>query len=214
MNSNLAVAASLPDICQQRISQLLASGGRKILGIVAAPGAGKSTLAQAIQTQFGDAVQVVPMDGFHLSNSELVRLGRRQRKGAPDTFDAAGYVNLLRRIQTQRGDEVVYAPEYRREVEEAIAGAIAVLPQTQLIITEGNYLLLEDDPWCQLSEVLDETWFLDVPEDLRYSRLLARHMRFGRTEQQARDWITSTDAPNAVRISQGRARADVHLPWF
>lgn len=214
MNSNPAVAVSLPDICQQRISQLLASGSRKILGIVAAPGAGKSTLAQAIQTQFGDAVQVVPMDGFHLANSELVRLGRRSRKGAPDTFDAAGYVNLLRRIRTQREDEVVYAPEYRREVEEAIAGAIAVLPQTQLIITEGNYLLLEDDPWCQLSEVLDQTWYLDVPEDLRYSRLLARHMRFGRTEQQARDWITSTDAPNAVRIAQGRARADVLLPWL
>jgi pantothenate kinase len=214
MNYNPAVAISLPDICQQRISQLLASGSRKILGIVAAPGAGKSTLAQAIQAQFGEAVQVVPMDGFHLANSELVRLGRRSRKGAPDTFDAAGFVNLLRRIQTQRGDEVVYAPEYRREVEEAIAGAIAVLPQTQLIITEGNYLLLEDDPWRQLSEVLDETWYLDVPEDLRYSRLLARHMRFGRTEQQARDWITSTDEPNAVRIAQGRARADVLLPWF
>jgi pantothenate kinase len=213
MNFNPAVVLSLPDICQQRISQLLASGSRKILGIAAAPGAGKSTLAQAIQTQFGDAVQVVPMDGFHLASSELIRLGRRSRKGAPDTFDAVGFVNLLRRIQTQRGDEVVYAPEYRREVEEAIAGAIAVLPQTQLIITEGNYLLLDDDPWCQLSEVLDETWYLDVPEDLRYSRLLARHMRFGRTEQQARDWITNTDEPNAVRISQGRARADVQLPW-
>lgn len=205
---------SLPDICQQRITQLLASGSRKILGIVAAPGAGKSTLAQAIQTQFGEAVQVVPMDGFHLANTELVRLGRRQRKGAPDTFDAAGYVNLLRRIQTQRVDEVVYAPEYRREVEEAIAGVIAVLPQTPLIVTEGNYLLLEDDPWCQLSEVLDETWYLDVPDDLRDARLLARHMRFGRSEQQARDWITSTDAPNAVRIAQGRARANVFVPWL
>lgn len=211
MNQDNAI--TLPEACQQRITQLLASGSRKILGIVATPGAGKSTLAQAIQTQWGDVVQVVPMDGFHLANSELLRLGRRNRKGAPDTFDAAGYVNLLRRIRAQRLDEVVYAPEYRREVEEAIAGAIAVLPQTQLILTEGNYLLLEDDPWCQLSDVLDETWYLDVPEDLRYSRLLARHMRFGRTEQQARDWITSTDAPNALRIAQGRARADVQLPW-
>jgi len=214
MNFNPAAAISLPEVCQQRISQLLASGRRQLLGIAAAPGAGKSTLAQAIQTQFGEAVQVVPMDGFHLANSELVRLGRRQRKGAPDTFDAAGYVNLLRRIQTQRADEVVYAPEYRREVEEAVAGAIAVLPQTRLIVTEGNYLLLEDQPWCQLSEVLDETWFLDVPEDLRYSRLLARHMRFGRTEQQARDWIASTDAPNALRIAQVRARADLQMPWL
>jgi pantothenate kinase len=214
MNSNPVAALSLPDICQQRITQVLASGRRQLLGIAAAPGAGKSTLAQAIQTQFGEAVQVVPMDGFHLANSELVRLGRRQRKGAPDTFDAAGYVNLLRRIQTQRADEVVYAPEYRREVEEAVAGAIAVLPQTRLIVTEGNYLLLEDEPWCQLSEVLDETWYLEVPEDLRYSRLLARHMRFGRTEQQARDWIASTDASNAQRISPTRQRADVCVPWL
>jgi len=213
MNPNPVAALSLPDICQQRITQLLASGSRKILGIAAAPGAGKSTLAQAIQTQFGEAVQVVPMDGFHLANSELVRLGRHSRKGAPDTFDAAGYVNLLRRIQTQRSDEVVYAPEYRREVEEAIVGAIAVLPQTRLILTEGNYLLLEDDPWCQLAEVLDETWYLDVPEDLRYTRLLARHMRFGRSEQQARDWIASTDEPNARRIALGRARADVCVSW-
>ena len=214
MKSHPPLTLSVPDVCLQRIAQLLASGSRKMLGIAAAPGAGKSTLAQAIQAQFGEVVQVVPMDGFHLANSELVRLGRRSRKGAPDTFDAAGYVNLLRRIQSQSADEVVYAPEYRREAEEAIAGAIAVLPQTQLILTEGNYLLLEDAPWCQLAEVLDETWYLDVPDDLRASRLLARHMRFGRTEQQARDWIASTDEPNAVRIAQGRARADVQLPWF
>jgi len=205
---------TLPEACLQRIISLIASGSRKMLGIVAAPGAGKSTLAQALQSQFAEAVQVVPMDGFHLANSELHRLGRRLRKGAPDTFDAAGYVNLLRRIHAQHPDEVVYAPEYRRELEEAIAGAIAVLPQTRLIVTEGNYLLLDDNPWCQLREVLDETWYLDVPEDLRYTRLLARHMRFGRSEQQARDWIASTDEPNAVRIAQGRARADVQLPWF
>jgi pantothenate kinase len=214
MNPQPPLTLSLPDLCQQRIAQLLASGRRKILGIAAAPGAGKSTLAQAIQAQLGDAVQVVPMDGFHLANSELVRLGRRGRKGAPDTFDAPGYVSLLHRIQNQRADEVVYAPEYRREVEEAIAGAIAVLPHTQLIVTEGNYLLLEDAPWCQLADVLDETWYLDVPDDLREGRLLARHMRFGRSEAQARDWITHTDAPNALRIAQSRGRADWHISWL
>lgn len=203
----------LPDLCRQRVTDLLASGRRRLLGIAGAPGAGKSTLAQAIAAQFGDAVQVVPMDGFHLANSELLRLGRRGRKGAPDTFDAAGYVNLLRRLKTQAADEVVYAPDFRREVEEAIAGAIAIHPATALIVTEGNYLLLEDAPWNQLPGVLDETWYLDVPEDLRYARLLARHMHFGRTEQQARDWMASTDAPNALRIAQGRSRADVGVPW-
>ena len=211
MNPTPTIA--LPEVCQQRISSLLASGSRQILGIAATPGAGKSTLAQAIQTHFGEAVQVVPMDGFHLANSELHRLGRRSRKGAPDTFDAAGYVNLMRRIHTQRADEVVYAPEYRREVEEAIAGAIGVQPQTRLIVTEGNYLLLDESPWCQLREVLDEIWYLDVADDLRHSRLLARHMHFGKSEQQARDWIASTDEPNALRIAAGRARADVCVPW-
>jgi pantothenate kinase len=204
---------TLPDLCHQRITDLLASGSRRILGIAGAPGAGKSTLAQTIATQFGESVQVVPMDGFHLANSELLRLGRRWRKGAPDTFDAAGYVNLMRRLKHQAADEVVYAPDYRREVEEAIAGAIVVFPATPLIVTEGNYLLLDDAPWNQLRGVLDEIWYLDVPDDLRRARLLARHMRFGRTEQQALDWMASTDEPNALRIAQGRSRAHVQVPW-
>jgi pantothenate kinase len=213
MNSNPAMAIGLPDICQQRVQHLLASGHRHILGLVAAPGAGKSTLAQAIQTQFCEAVQVVPMDGFHLANSELHRLGRRHRKGASDTFDAAGYFNLLRRIHTQPTDEVVYAPEYRRDVEEAIAGAIAVLPQTRLIVTEGNYLLLDDAPWNQVRAVLDEVWYLDVPEEVRYARLLSRHMHFGRSRDDAVAWIASTDEPNAVRIARTRQRADLCVPW-
>jgi pantothenate kinase len=152
------------------------------------------------------------MDGFHLANSELERLGRRARKGAPDTFDAAGYVNLLKRIKAQRpGDEVVYAPDFRREIEEAIAGAIAVLPTTPLIITEGNYLLQDDGPWARVREVTDEVWYLDVPDDLRQARLLARHMQFGRTRQQALDWIASTDEPNALRIAKTRGLADFAL---
>jgi pantothenate kinase len=214
MNIALLTTVTLPDVCLQRIGHLLASGKRRILGLVAAPGAGKSTLAQAIQTQFGEAVQVVPMDGFHLANSELRRLGRRHRKGAPDTFDAAGYVNLLRRIHAQAADEVIYAPEYRREIEEAIAGAIAVLPQTRLIVTEGNYLLLDDAPWNQAREVLDEVWYLDVPQEVRHERLLSRHMHFGRSREDALAWIASTDEPNAVRIAQCRGRADVQVPWY
>lgn len=205
----------LPTLCQQRIEHLLASGKRHILGLAAGPGAGKSTLARAIQTQFGHAVQVVPMDGFHLANSELERLGRRDRKGAPDTFDAAGYVNLLRRIKTQTtDDDVVYAPVFRREIEEAIAGAIAVLPQTRLIVTEGNYLLLQDAPWHQVRDVVDEIWYLEVSDALRRQRLLARHIQFGRTHQQALDWMAHTDEPNAVRIAQCRQRADVQVDWF
>lgn len=209
----LSESRTIPAVCQQRLAQWLADGKRHILGIAAAPGAGKSTLAQAIQTQFGQTVQVVPMDGFHLANAELERLGRRARKGAPDTFDAAGYVNLLRRIRAQPGHEVVYAPVFRREMEEAVGGAIAVLPDTRLIVTEGNYLLLQDAPWCEVPEVLDEIWYLDVPDTVRQARLLARHMQFGRTREEALAWIDNTDEPNAQRISQGRAGADLQVQW-
>lgn len=203
----------LPEVCQQRIAALLASGERRVLGIVAPPGAGKSTLAQALAEQFGDAVQVVPMDGFHLANSELLRLGRSGRKGAPDTFDAAGFVNLLQRLQAQAAPEVVYAPDYRREIEEAVAGAIAVLPSTSLIVTEGNYLLLDDGPWARVRGVLDEVWYLDVDEALRHARLLSRHMHFGRSRERALSWIANTDEPNAVRIARTRHKADVWIDW-
>lgn len=152
------------------------------------------------------------MDGFHLANSELDRLGRRGRKGAPDTFDAAGYVNLLARIKAQRpGDDLIYAPEFRREFEEGIAGAIAVRGDTPLIVTEGNYLLLDDAPWNRVREVVNEVWYVDVPDQLRRARLVARHRQFGRSEQQALDWVASTDEPNALRIAQTRQRAGLQV---
>lgn len=209
-----AIFEALPSVCAHRVTQLLATGKRCMLGIVGPPGAGKSTLAQALLETYGSAMQVVPMDGFHLANSELDRLGRRQRKGAPDTFDAAGYVNLLTRIKSQRfGDESIYAPEYRREFEEGIAGAIAVIGTTPLIVTEGNYLLLDDAPWHRVREVLDEVWYVAVADALRRSRLVARHMRFGRSEQQALDWLASTDEPNARRIAQTRHLASLQVAW-
>lgn len=203
----------IPALCLERITHLMASGQRKMLGIVAPPGAGKSTLAQALAAQFGQAAQLVAMDGFHLANSELARLGRAERKGAPDTFDSAGFVSLLRRIRHQRGDETIYAPEFRRELEEAIAGAVAVRAQTALIIVEGNYLLLEEDPWGEVRPALDEVWYLDVDEGLRRERLLQRHMRFGRSRLEALDWINQTDEPNAQRIAATRHRADLLVPW-
>jgi pantothenate kinase len=209
-----ATLAALPPACANRASKLLATGERRILGIVGPPGAGKSTLAAALLAAFGTAVQVVPMDGFHLANSELNRLGRRSRKGAPDTFDAAGYVNLLERIKRQRlGEELIYAPEYRRELEEGVAGAIAVPGSTPLIVTEGNYLLLDDTPWNRVREVVDEVWYVVVPDQLRRARLVARHMQFGRSEQQALEWIATTDEPNALRIAQTRELADLQVAW-
>ena len=201
-------APALPPAVLERAQALIASGQRKILGIAAAPGAGKSTLAEKLLQALGAQVQIVPMDGFHLANSELQRLGRAGRKGAPDTFDAAGYVSLLRRIHSQQAGQTIYAPEYRRELEEAIAGAIAIEASTTLVITEGNYLLLEDGAWADVRGVLDEVWFLDIDSALRQQRLLARHMRFGRSREAALAWIASTDEPNAQRIEGTRHRAD------
>ncbi|MAM56691.1 MAG: nucleoside/nucleotide kinase family protein [Salinicola sp.] len=192
---------------------LIDSSRRRILGLVGAPGSGKSTLSEALFAALGDRTQIVPMDGFHLSNRQLAALGRAGRKGAPDTFDAFGYRDLLKRLRAGFGGETVYAPGFYRELEEPIAASIAVAPQTSLIITEGNYLLLEDAPWPQVREMLDEVWFLDVDRELRESRLVARHRQFGRTERQALDWVRTTDAPNAERIEALAANADRQLWW-
>ncbi|MGM8849180.1 nucleoside/nucleotide kinase family protein [Salinicola halophyticus] len=194
--------------------RLIDSPERRLLGLVGAPGSGKSTLSAALLSALGDRAQVVPMDGFHLSNRQLVALGREQRKGAPDTFDAFGYRDLLLRLRTTHDEsEIVYAPGFYREIEEPIAASIAVPPVTSLIITEGNYLLLEDEPWPQVRETLDEVWFLDVDRELREERLVARHRQFGRTQQQALDWVRTTDAPNAERIQAVAANADRQLWW-
>jgi pantothenate kinase len=198
----------LPPEVLQRAHTLLASGQRKILGIAAAPGAGKSTLADLLLQALGAQVQIVPMDGFHLANSTLQQLGRTARKGAPDTFDAAGYVNLLHRLKNQPAGETIYAPDYRRSLEEGIAGAIAIEASTPLIITEGNYLLMDDGGWGGVRGVLDEVWYLDLDTTVRQQRLLERHMRFGRSREAALAWIDSTDEPNAQGIERTRHRAD------
>ncbi|MDY0748225.1 nucleoside/nucleotide kinase family protein [Paucibacter sp. R3-3] len=190
------------------LSGLLAGGRRVMLGLVGCPGAGKSTLAESLQQAFPDIAQVVPMDGFHLANVELQRLGFASRKGAQHTFDAAGYVALLQRLRAQREGEVVYAPEFRREIEEPVAGAIPVFPETRLVITEGNYLLLDESPWARVRPLLDEVWFVDVDDTLRNERLVARHQRFGRTREAALAWIAGNDALNAEVIAATRGRAD------
>jgi len=203
----------LPASARLRARELISRSGRALLGLVGPPGCGKSTLAAALQAEFASVAQVVPMDGFHLANVELERLGRRGRKGAPDTFDASGYVALLRRLLVQSDDEVVYAPEFRREIEEPIAGAIAVHARTQLVITEGNYLLLEDGPWAHVRELLDEVWYVDVPDEVRVHRLTERHEQFGRSADEAAAWVANTDEPNARLIEASRARASFVFRW-
>jgi pantothenate kinase len=211
--STPATLPELPASARIRVRELLKRNGRTLLGLVGAPGAGKSTLAAALLAEFGDVAQVIPMDGFHLANGELERLGRRGRKGAPDTFDSAGYVALLRRLLAQSDDEIVYAPEFRREIEEPIANAIPVFARTQLIVTEGNYLLLDDGPWAEVQGLLDEVWYVDVDDTLRVDRLTRRHEQFGRSADEAAAWVAGTDEPNARRIEASRARASFVFRW-
>ena len=201
----------MPPVCPDpvaRIETLLAGGGRCLLGLTGAPGAGKSTLATRLAGQFGRAgAVVVPMDGFHLANAELARLGRSGRKGSPDTFDAAGYVALLERLRRRQEGGVVYASAFHREIEEAVAGSIAVPAGARLVITEGNYLLL-GRAWEPVRPLLDEVWYVEGDEALRRERLQARHVAFGRTPEAARAWIETTDEPNARLIRESRGRAD------
>jgi pantothenate kinase len=183
---------------------------RVLLGICGAPGAGKSTLAERLVTALGDEAVYVGMDGFHLAQVELERLNRTERKGAPDTFDAWGYVNLLSRL-SQASAATVYAPEFRREIEEPIAGAVPVRAEHRIVVTEGNYLLLEDAPWNQIKNLLTETWFLSPDEALRRERLIARHEAFGRTREEARERTLGSDERNAVLINATSPAADLVL---
>jgi pantothenate kinase len=208
-----AAGPTVPAEALARVRALATTGQRRLLGLVAPPGTGKSTLAALLAQSLGDLAQVVPMDGFHLAQAELQRLGRADRKGAPDTFDGAGYAALLRRLRQPQADETVYAPAFRREIEEPVAGAIAVPPSVPLVITEGNYLLLDMPPWREVAPLLDEVWYLDVDGDLRRERLLQRHVAHGRSREAARQWMAHTDEPNARLIAATRARASWHLRW-
>lgn len=198
--------AGIAELVEQARS-LIVPGGRKLLGITGPPGAGKSTLAAAVVDALGDQCRLVAMDGFHLAQVELERLRRADRKGAPDTFDAEGFAALLRRIRS-REDDVVYAPAFDRGLEEPIAGVVAVPRGTPLIITEGNYLLLDDAPWAGVGPLLDVVWYLDVDEQLRLDRLVARHVAFGKAPDAARAWVEGSDQKNAAVIDATRDRAD------
>ncbi|GAA3828632.1 nucleoside/nucleotide kinase family protein [Nocardioides panacisoli] len=189
-----------------RAHALVRPGRRAVLGLCGPPGAGKSTLAARLVGALGEAAVVVPLDGFHLHDEELARLGRSDRKGAPDTFDVGGYVALLRRL---REEDTVHAPVFDRDRELALAGAIAVLPQHRLVVTEGNYLLLDQPGWRDVRGLLDECWYVDLSDAVRVPRLIARHVQHGRTPADAEEWVRRSDESNARLVVPTRERADL-----
>ncbi|GAA3614601.1 nucleoside/nucleotide kinase family protein [Nonomuraea rosea] len=195
----------------ERVSGLASGGDRVVLGIAGCPGAGKSTLADRLVarlTAAGLPAVWVPMDGFHLADVELERLGRRGRKGAADTFDAHGYLALLRRIRAETTN-VVYAPSFDREIEQPIAGAIPVPPEARVVVSEGNYLLMEDDPWRRVRAAMTEVWYADLDDRVRLDRLVKRHVRFGKAPDEAVRWVAEVDEPNAVAIRATCRYADL-----
>ncbi|WP_405610174.1 nucleoside/nucleotide kinase family protein [Streptomyces sp. NBC_01511] len=200
------------DVLTRRARQLAAPGRRRVLGIAGAPGAGKSTLAAQLVAALGGSAVLVPMDGFHLARAELRRLGRAERKGAPDTFDAVGYAALLARLRAPVPGVVVYAPAFDRALEEAVAGSIPVAPDVPLVITEGNYLLHDGGDWAPVRTFIDEAWFLELDPVVRVRRLVERHVRFGKEHPYAERWVRDSDEANARLVARGRHRADLVVP--
>jgi pantothenate kinase len=192
--------------------ELVEHGARAILGIAGSPGAGKSTLVDLLVTRIraaegDDWVAYVPMDGFHLADAQLDRIGARGRKGAPDTFDVAGYAHLLERVKREV-DEPVYVPGFDRTLEQPIAAALVVLPSARLVVTEGNYLLLDDPDWARARHAMDVVWFVTSDESKRIARLIARHIEFGKTPDEARAWVETIDQRNAELVAGTVGKAD------
>ena len=180
--------------------------GRFLTALAGPPGAGKSTLAAELVAALGQGAKAVPMDGFHYDDAVLIARGARARKGAPDTFDVAGFRHLLTRLRTE--DEVAI-PLFDRDLEISRAGADIVGPQDRILIVEGNYLLLNEAPWPDLAPLFDLTIWIDVPEAELDRRLLARWAHYGKTPVEARAWIDGNDMPNIRRVVAGSRPANL-----
>jgi pantothenate kinase len=201
-----AVIAAIDDSPIDRAEAMLARGGR-ILGIAGPPGAGKSTLAERLVAHFGDRAALLPLDGFHLADEELARRDSLSRKGAPDTFDADGYVAALERVRARAA--AVMVPRFDRHLEAAIAGSIRIDPEVELVITEGNYLLLDQPSWRPVAALLDERWMLHLDDAVRHQRLVERHVADGRSPIDALHWVDLVDQRNATLIADHSVAPDL-----
>jgi pantothenate kinase len=204
--------ADLVPLVDHLYDRLLSTGARQIIGITGAPGTGKSTFASGLADALGrERSIVVPMDGFHLANKIIDGTTLRDRKGAIDTFDVGGYVSLLQRLRS-RDESMVYAPSYRRGLEEPIAASIAVPGDIDFVITEGNYLLSTEPSWHRIRSLVDEIWFVETPHQLRVDRLIARHISFGMGAEAATAWATGPDETNARYVELTKQLADRYIP--
>lgn len=185
--------------------------GRFMVALAGPPGAGKSTAAADLVARIGAGARAVPMDGFHFDDAILTARGARGRKGAPDTFDVQGFLHLLRRL---RSEAEVAIPLFDRSLELSRGSAEIVGPQDRILVVEGNYLLLRDSPWDLVAGLVDMTVWLEVPEAELDRRLVERWAFYGKTPQEARDWIDGNDMPNIRRVTQGSAVADHVVTWL
>ena len=200
--------AALAELIVRRADET--PGRRFIVALAGPPGAGKSTLAAELVTRIGKTAKVVPMDGFHYDDGILIARGQRSRKGAPETFDVAGFAHLLSRLQVE--DEVAI-PIFDRSLELSRGSADIVGPDQRILIAEGNYLLLNEAPWTDLDRYFDLTAMILVPEAELDRRLLERWAQFGKTADEARAWIDGNDLPNIRRVQQHSRKADEMLAW-
>lgn len=195
------------------LSDQITPDQRFILGLAGPPGTGKSTFAERLAVALHPfSCAVVPLDGFHLGSKIVNGTPLQQRRGAIDTFDAAGYAALLKRLHT-RDEAVVYAPFYDREIEEPIAGSIAVDQATQIVITEGNYLLVDHGDWARARALMNQVWFVDTEHALRIERLTARHIQFGKTPDAAHAWVQTSDEANAAVVLSTKKHAGLVVTW-
>ena len=198
---------SIELLFEQIQSLLDGQSPRTLIGIVGKPGAGKSTVVEQIQNKFRSyEVSIIPMDGFHLSNEELISLGRRERKGAPDTFNVSGFISLIKKVKHEQHVDHKF-PIFHREIEASIENEGIVPKESKVVVIEGNYLFSEDHNWSAVYPMLDHTWFIEIDDEVRIERLVARHIRYGKTPAEAETWSRGSDEANARFIELTAHRA-------